>query len=128
MITNIAQILIGILGAVVILMTLWGLLDPPKLLELARRFLHDGAGFWVAVAGRLVFGAALIAAAPVSRWPLAFEILGWVAIAAAVGLLLMGRERLGRLIDWFAALRAGITRTWLLGALAFGAFLVAGVM
>jgi hypothetical protein len=84
-------------------------------------------GFHVAVLARLLLGAALIIAAPESRFPVIFEILGWIAVLAAVAILLMGRERLRKFVAWFQKFSQLMIRVWLLFGIAFGAFLVYGV-
>jgi hypothetical protein len=81
-------------------------------------------GIHVAVVARLILGAALVIAAPGSRFPLIFEILGWFAIFAAVVIVLMGRERLRRFVALFERMSPLLIRIWLLFGAAFGAFLV----
>lgn len=86
-------------------------------------------GFYIAVIVRLVMGAALIIAASASPFPVAFQVIGSLAIVAAVALALMGRERVRRFIVWWSErFSASIIRLWLLFGMAFGAFLVYGVL
>jgi hypothetical protein len=85
-------------------------------------------GIYVAVVARLLLGAALIVVAPESRFPLVFEILGWFAIVAAVIMLFAGRVRLRRFVAWFEQSSQTMIRVWLLFGIAFGAFLVYGVV
>lgn len=78
-----------------------------------------------AVVIRFILGAALILAAPVSRFPAVVLVFGWIAITAAVAGTLMGRDRLRRFTHWWIERfsPAGI-RLWVLIALAFGGFLI----
>jgi hypothetical protein len=59
---------------------------------------------------------------------LVFEILGWFAIVAAVVILFAGRDRLRRFVAWFEQSSPAMIRVWLLFGIAFGAFLVYGVV
>lgn len=92
-----------------------------------RRLLSSlpGRGRYVAaVVIRLVFGVLFLWLAEDLRYPLAMKILGSLSIAAAFGILLMGRVRLDRLVDWWMGLGDAILRLGMLIALLFGAFLV----
>jgi hypothetical protein len=53
--------------------------------------------------------------------------MGWLTIAAAVGLLIIGQDRLKILAEWFDRLSNTVYRAWLIIAVAFGLFLVYGV-
>jgi hypothetical protein len=124
MMTASSQIVVLALGVIVIALSLWGMLEPDKLIKLVMGAVGKDWGIHVAVVARLILGAALVIAAPTSRFPLIFELLGWFAIFAAVVILLMGRGRLRRLVGWFDRLSPAFIRTWLLFGIAFGAFLV----
>ena len=56
-----------------------------------------------------------------------FEVLGWLSIVAAIVILVSGRERTGRLLDWFERVPAWAVRLWCLVGVFFGAFLIYGV-
>ena len=128
MLIDALRIVVGLLGVGICVLAAWGMVDPSRVVALARRFAHDGSGFWFAVGGRIVFGIVLVYIAPAARFPTLFTILGWLSIAAGIGLFAIGRERLGRIIGWFERLPPNATRAWLTFAIAFGAFLVAGVV
>jgi hypothetical protein len=81
---------------------------------------------YVAVMVRLTIGVLLVLAAPHSLFPLAFEILGWIAIVAALLVPVVGRERIDRLLDWWSRRSTLGIRLWSLAGLAFGCFLVYG--
>ena len=86
-------------------------------------------GIYIAVIVRLVLGAALIIAAPASPFPIVFQVLGSIAIVAAVVLALLGRERIRKFTAWLSGrFSALIIRLWLLFGMAFGGFLVYGVL
>ncbi|MGD8347429.1 MAG: hypothetical protein PVI83_09290 [Lysobacterales bacterium] len=80
--------------------------------------------YYSAVGGRAVLGLLLIRVAAVSRYPLVIEILGWVILAAALILALLGRAGFSRLLDRMMGWLRSVT--WLAGifAMFFGGFLV----
>jgi hypothetical protein len=86
-------------------------------------------GIYLAVIVRLVLGLALILSASDSRFPSVFLILGWIAIVAGVAAAFLGRERLRRFVNWWVERfsPSGI-RLWVLFAMAFGGFLVYGIL
>ncbi len=116
--------LIGVLACVV---CAWGFIFPDKLTKLVMRVMGQDWVVYFAVVFRLLLGAALIVAAPVSKFPLVFEILGWIAIVAAGAIIFIGRERLDALVAWFVRRSAWFARLWLLFGMAFGGFLIYGI-
>jgi hypothetical protein len=127
MLLTASQFIVLALGALVAALCVWGILAPDKIMALVHGAMEKDWGFHVAVLARLLLGAALIIAAPESRFPVIFEILGWIAVLAAVAILLMGRERLRKFVAWFQKFSQLMIRVWLLFGIAFGAFLVYGV-
>ncbi len=123
-----SQFVVILIGVIVAVLSAWGLAVPDRLIALVSSAMHERWGMLVAVIVRLLLGAALILAAPASRFPALFEILGWLAIVAAVVLLVMGRDRMRALIGWFAGMPSAAVRIWLAFGLAFGGFLVYGVL
>jgi hypothetical protein len=123
-----SQIVILALGVAVCAMSLWGLFAPVKMMKLVSGIIVKDWGIHFAVIVRLLLGAALIIAAPASRFPEIFQFLGWLAVIAAIAIVFMGRERMRRFVGWFDRLSPAMIRTWLLFGIAFGALLIYGVM
>lgn len=128
MLNELSQIVVLAFGVAVCLLSVWGIVVPDKMMSFVYGALEKDWGIHLAVFLRLVLGAALVIAAPDSRFPLVFEILGWIAIVAAVTLVFMGRTRLRKLVAWFEHMPMPLIRVWLLFAIAFGALLVYGVV
>jgi len=129
LIVNVSQIIVLLIGVTVGALSVWGMFAPDKLMMLVASALDKRSGIYIAVVVRLVMGVALINVAPASLFPTVFQVLGWIAIVAAVGVAIAGRERLRRLIAWWSErLHVSVTRLWLLFGIAFGAFLVYGVI
>lgn len=110
----------GLLGVFTLLMGAWGILVPARLADFVTRF-GSQSGLWIAAGIRLVFGLALWFAAPASRAPLLLQVLGVLALVAALVLPLLGVERFKRLIDWWTALSPNAMRLNSLFAVAVGA-------
>jgi len=123
-----SQIVVLALGVIVCALSVWGTVAPDKLCKLVNGAMERDWGIYMAVVARLLLGAALIVIAPDSRFSLAFEILGWLAIVAAVIILFAGRDRLRRFVAWFGQSSQAMIRVWLLFGTAFGAFLIYGVV
>ncbi len=127
MISLVSQSVVFLIGVLVCALCAWGCFVPDKLTKLVMRVVDQDWGIYFAVVIRLVMGAALIVAAPVSRFPVVFEILGWIAIAAAVAIIFIGRERIAAIAAWFVRCPASLIRLWLLVGVAFGGFLIYGI-
>ena len=128
MLATVSQVIVLVLGVTICVFSVWGAYAPEKLIKLVAGVADHAWGLYFAVLLRLVLGLALILAAPDSRFPLVFQALGWLAIAAAVALAVMGQQGIRRLVAWFARFSAAIIRVWLLVGMAFGGFLVFGVL
>ncbi len=124
-----ARILILVAGAALSVLVCIGIVSPAQVLSFVGRTMASPWGIVLAVGIRLVLGVAMLVAAPASPYPLAFTVVGWIAIAAAVVGLLLGRQRLQRFAQWWIDRFGPVgTRAWLVIALAFAAFLVYGVV
>jgi len=67
-----------------------------------------------------------ILAAPDTRWPIVFEVLGWLMLVAAVLIAIVGKERLTRFIMWWVEMPPVAVRTWLVFGFAAGLLIVCG--
>ena len=116
-------LLVAALGAPIFLLGIVGLVHPDRF----RTFIGGMDGqlrFVVAIAIRVLMGALLWWLAEDLRHTAVMRVLAAIAFFAAVGLLIMGRVRLDRLVDWWLALSDGLLRVSALLAAAFGAYLV----
>ena len=129
MVIFVSQIIVLLIGVTVIVLAGWGIFAPEKLMTFVASAMDKYWGIYIAVIVRLVLGSALIFVAPASLFPIVFQVFGVIAIVAAIALVLMGRERIRRFIAWwFERFSAPMVRLWLLFAMAFGGFLVYGVL
>ena len=126
MIATGSELIIVVLGISVCVLSAWGIYTPARLVKLVSGVMDNRSGIYIAVIVRLLLGLALIIVAPDSRFPEAFQVLGLIAIFAAVVVALMGRTRVRRLVGWFERFPPTIVRLWLLFGMAFGGFLIYG--
>ena len=129
MVFFVSQVIVLAIGVTVLVLAGWGMFAPKKLMTLVTSAMDKYWGIYVASITRLVLGSALIIVAPVSRFPIVYQTLGVIAIVAAFALVIMGRERVRKFIAWFSErFSEAIIRLWLLFGMAFGGFLVYGVI
>ena len=118
------KIIIASVGALICLAGLLILLSPAKFRDLFNRFTGQPR-FLFAIIFRIIFGAVLLWDAANLKFSFAMQIIGGISIVAAISLLLMGQERMDRMIDWFMSkFTDELMRVWSVFALAFGAFLI----
>ena len=116
---NILAVVSGFLGALFLV----GVLHPRWLVMLARRFV-GGTGVWGAVAVRLLLAALLWFSAPVASTPATFRALALVMAAAAVGALVLGKDRVARIADRMAGRPPLVVRLPIAIGLALSAFML----
>ena len=104
------------------------LYSPERLMRYVQTEWDKPRTMYVAVVVRLILGAALIYAAPASRFPGVFTALGGIAIVAAIAVPIAGRKRIGALLEWFAENPRLFVRLWLLFGFLFCGFLVYGIL
>jgi hypothetical protein len=116
-------LIVTVLGVLFVVLGLVGLVQPDRF-----HSLFAGMGsqlrFILAIAIRVVMGALLWWLADDLRHPQVMRIIAAIAIFAAVGILIMGRGRLDKLVEWWLSLSDGLLRLSALFAGAFGAYLV----
>lgn len=76
-----------------------------------------------AVVIRLVLGTVLVTYAHNSRFPLTLEVIGWLSIAAALILSIIGRNKFTKLVQWAMTLIPSYGRVSGVFAMLFGGFL-----
>ena len=116
-------LVVAVIGALVLLLGLVGLVQPDRFRAMLGT-MDSQVRFRLAVVTRLAMGALLWWLADELRHPHVMRVLAAIAIFAAVMLLIMGRERLDRLIGWWLSRSDGLLRVSALFAAAFGVFLV----
>lgn len=128
MLITLSRIIVVAAGVSICGIGIWGFLAPQKLMQWVKDTMDANWGFWFAILVRVMLGVTLLVVAPTSKFPAALLVIGWLAIAAAIGVVLMGRGRLRKFVQWFLdGFSPALIRVWMLFALAFGGFLIYGV-
>lgn len=118
------RIIVAGLGVlIVILIGVVGLAAPQRLRAVFASS-SSRTRFVAAITVRLVIGAFLWIAADQLRFPDVVRIIAAISFFAAVLILVMGRERLNRLVDWWLSRPDGLLRLSALFAATFGGFLI----
>ena len=115
-------LIVALLGALIVLLGLVGLVQPARFRSLFTS-IESQTRFVIAIVTRLAMGALLWWLADELRHPHVMRILAVIAVVAAVAVLVVGRARLDRLIDWWLSKPDGVLRISALFATAFGAYL-----
>lgn len=116
-------LLVAALGALAVLIGLVGLAQPGRY-RLMFNTMNSRTRFVLAVIIRLAMGGLLWLLADELRHPHVMRILAVIAVVAAVGLLIMGRTRLDKFVDWWLSRPDSVLRVSALFAAVFGAYLV----
>lgn len=117
-------LLITLFGLSIAGACIWGLASPGRMIDVIFRIWERPSGIWFAIGMRVAAGVVFILAAPDTRFPLFFRVVGYLMLIAAALIPVIGRERLTRLVRWFTELPALATRLWLSFGLAFALFIV----
>jgi hypothetical protein len=102
--------------------------NPATVFGLLRRKLESLGLHILAVVVRILLGVALIICAAESKYPTAILILGWISIAAAAVLGIMGHTNFKRLMSWALSVAPSFGRLGGLLAILFGGFLIHAVI
>ena len=116
-------VILAIFSVTLAALSLYGVVTPLKLAALVQRFLNTFEVGGAAVI-RLFLALVLWFSAPVSRTPAVFNALAAIMLATAVVLLIIGRARLQKLIDWVTTWPPTAIRLQCLVGMALGTFLL----
>ena len=121
------QLIIMAFGALLLAAGFILLFKPGAILGFLDRNKESPGIHVLGVVVRLILGAALIVYSANSPFPLTFEVLGWITVAAGVVLALMGRSNFKKLMSWAMGFGERFGRFAGLVAMLFGGFLVYSV-
>ena len=115
--------LIAALGVLIVVLGVLGLAQPDQFRAMFSR-LESRSRYVFAIVIRLALGGFLWLVADELRFPQIMRVLAVIAVLAAVAILIMGRRRLDRMVDWWLSRPDTVLRISAVFAAAFGAFLV----
>ena len=116
-------LLVAAFGGSFVVIGLIGLVQPDRFRSMFTS-MDSQLRFVLAIAIRVFMGALLWWLAEDLRHTPVMRVLAAIAIFAAVGILIMGRGSLDKLVDWWLSLSDSLLRLSALFAGAFGAYLV----
>ena len=114
---------VAVLGALIVVLGLVGLFQPARFRAMFD-MMDSPTRFRFAVGIRLAMAALLWWLADELRHPQVMRVLAVIALFAAFVILVMGRERIDRLVNWWLGLNDGLLRVSCTFAAAFGAYLI----
>ena len=117
-------LLILVFSALILLAGISILINPEVIFGFLRKNLQKPAIHILAVVVRLIIGGLLINQSSVSKYPFAIEIIAWLLIAAALFLVVMGRDNFHRLMEWALTFFKPYGRIGGVFAVVFGGFLI----
>jgi hypothetical protein len=115
------------LGTLMLVIGTIGMVLPFWVVALAT-ILRGPFGLAFAAGLRLLLGAALFVAAPQSRAPVAFRVLGVLTFAAGALMPFMGVAGFDALLRWWTTLDPWLVRTWSACAAAVGGLIAYGII
>ena len=119
--------IVFLFGAFLIVAGILLILDENIILGSIESYKESSWLYFFAVVMRIILGAALLKTASISRFPLVFKIIGFIALAVALTFLVMGHDQfqhvMATLVPYFEN-----TGGWTgIVVLVFGAFLIYGL-
>ncbi len=116
MVVTLLGILITALGVVIAV-------APKRLIDWISS-LEPGIRFRAAILVRVAIGVSFLLAAPSCRLPVVVQVVGILALIAALAILLIGRTRLDSFLTWWLGRPQSLIRSWSIVAIGFGALLL----
>lgn len=117
-------LIIILFGILILLAGVVLVVRPVRFFDLLEQHVEKPGLHILAVATRLILGVILITQAGEARYPHVIEVIGWIAIVAAIFLAVIGRDRFKRLMSWLLTRAKPVGRIGGIAAACFGAFLV----
>lgn len=127
MLNLIAHNAVLLTGAVILLLCIWGIAMPGKLMNMVRRYAATRYGLYAAAVARVIVGVLLVYTGSISKYPMTFAVLGIIAIVAGIGLPLLGKPRVQGIVEWVSSWHADTVRAALFAGALFGGFLIYGL-
>jgi hypothetical protein len=121
-------IIIALFGLFIAGLAAWGFVAPGRMMDTLLAYWNRPSGIYLAIGVRVVLGVLFILAAADTKWPLLFEILGYLMLLAAAVIAVVGKERLTRFIMWWVNMPLAGVRVWLVVGFAFGLLILYGAL
>lgn len=120
--------IILIFGILVLLGGVIILVKPDLIISIFSKFKNSFVFHSGAIIARIILGIALVTGSSGSRYPLALEVLGWLTLASAAVLCLMGRNRFIKMIELVIGSSQTFKRVMGFFGILFGCFFIYAVI
>ncbi|MCX6354855.1 MAG: hypothetical protein NTZ78_08130 [Candidatus Aureabacteria bacterium] len=120
-------LIVAVVSVLIVGVGIFGLISPAGVAAFVSVW-KSKTGLWIAVIVRLGFGIALWLVAPMSRAPLALEVLAVISVSAAIMLPLIGISRYQSIVAWWSRRSPLFIRVWSVVALGLGIFILWSIM
>lgn len=117
-------IALAILSVLIVVLSVYGVLLPHRLIGLVRGNMSRGLGLWIAVGVRLLIAALLWFTAPASHTPILFRVFAAVLFLSAITHQVVGRSGLKKFIELLDSWPLWAIRLPCLFGIALGGFLL----
>lgn len=114
---------VQLVGAVIAAFGIVGVFMPKRFGAIANFWTAPGR-VYLGAAIRLAVGAALIWAAPATRFPAVVQVVGWIAVAAGIVTAMIPQPVVARMAGGFSRLKSASIRTIGAVTLGLGALLI----
>ena len=122
--SSVAQYTLLVFGGLLCFGSAMGLISPNWLRATVRSAWAAPKAMPMAIGVRLLLGSALIYYAPNTEFPTLLRVFGVFGLCAAVGLPLLGWQRVDNILQWIDSWPAWVLRVCLLLGAAAGIFLL----
>lgn len=118
---------ISIFAVLIMLLCVWGFVTPKSMMKWVLEIWRRPSTIYFAIAIRIGLGILFLVVADQTRFPEIFRFLGYLMIAAAALIAMLGRKRLDVFVKWWVDGSPALARLWLVLGLIFGWFLLYAV-
>lgn len=107
-------------GLFIAALSIFGLVRPRQLMTAVVHTVNQPWGLLFAVGIRLALGILFLASVEQVSQPVFIRILGWLMLVSAAAIAVMGRQRMIRFVQYWAAKDDNVMRAWLVFGIVFG--------
>ncbi len=116
-------ILTKLIGLLIVIMGLLSLVNTELLKKLVEYF-KEGNRLYVSMVIKALIGLILFVSASTARMPSIIYVIGLLYILGPVVGLILGVEKMKKLLDWWAGQTEKVYKSWAIGAMVFGCVII----
>ncbi len=128
MLSGISQNIVLFFGVTICLVCVFSFFNPYVLIDFVKNFERYRWLIPAGVVSRVFFGIVLVLASTDTKYPTFFLVIGILSIFSGLMLPFLGKDRIFKIMDWLGSQPAFLLRLWILLGIAFGGFIIYGVL